>query len=62
MHNMTKTALFVVFAVLFPLLVVPIGWLVRRVFDPLRLARPEPSLTTYLALSHPQSSPKDKSQ
>lgn len=52
MNTLIKTILLVVLAVLFPLVVVPIGWLIRRMFDPLRLNRPEPSLTSHLALPH----------
>lgn len=35
------------FALLFPLLVLPLGWVLRRLFDPLRLARPGPGTTSH---------------
>lgn len=35
------------FALLFPLVVLPVGWVVRRLFDPLRLARPGPGTVSH---------------
>lgn len=58
MNTLLKSTLSLLFAVVFPLVVLPIGWLVRRIFDPLRLARPDPSLASHL-LFPAQTSPKD---
>ncbi|GAA4356722.1 hypothetical protein GCM10023165_50020 [Variovorax defluvii] len=60
MKILIKTVLSAVFSVLFPLVVVPIGWLIRLLFDPLHLARPRRSLTSDHVLPHPQPSLKDR--
>ena len=44
---MFRIALLVLVALLFPIVVVPLGWLVRRVGDPLRLGRPHASQASH---------------
>ena len=54
MHRLKKAMLVFVFSVLFLFLLLPLGWLVQGLFDPLRLRKGQ-RVNSYLRLAAPRS-------
>lgn len=52
--RLARILLQVSFAMLFPLVVLPVGWVIRRLFDPLHLARPGPGTSSHFVPAKPR--------